>query len=205
MLTDAFAQAQNPSASFYTTKGVQLANGCYYRIIVAYKTGIKTGQSQILVFKKSNFEYKKTAEVYEFYLHDAMQGDKTENTETKALGELKRAEKENQGYAGNRTMGIGLIFCKDYRDYVARFGAVSYYGHELTGVTDSLALDVVRITEMEREYAESNPQDWYVIERTNIDGIVFWQEARTGIIFRTAPKTMPVEMCDSLTSYVRFH
>jgi hypothetical protein len=38
------------------------------------------------------YEYKKTAEVYEFYLHDAMQEDKTDNTETKALGELKRAE-----------------------------------------------------------------------------------------------------------------
>ena len=106
MLTDAFAQVQEPSVPFYTTKSVQLANGCYYRIIVAYKTGIKTGQSQILVFKKNNYEYKKTAEVYEFYLHDAMQGDKTENTETKALGELKRAEKENGGYAGIRTIGI---------------------------------------------------------------------------------------------------
>ncbi len=100
---------------------------------------------------------------------------------------------------------LNLVFCQDYRTYVAQFGAASYYGHELTGVTNAPALDVVRITEMEKESSESIPQDWYVIERTDIDGIVFWQDARTGKIFRTAPKTMPVEMCDSLTSYVRFH
>lgn len=99
-LTNVFAETQDKAEPIYTSKSVQLANGCYYRVIVVYETRIKLGEDKVLFVKTSDYDYKKTAEVYEFYLHDAKQSDKDENTQTKALGTLYRAEKENNGYAG---------------------------------------------------------------------------------------------------------
>lgn len=46
---------------------IQLANGCYYRFIVAYKTEKKTKDSNVLFVDTSDYEYKKYADVYEFY------------------------------------------------------------------------------------------------------------------------------------------
>lgn len=106
MLTDTFAETQEQAEPLYTTKIVQLSNGCYYRVIIAYQTRIKTGQNQVLFLKRDQFDYKKYAEVYEFYLHDAAKNETAANTETKALGDLVRAEKENSGYAGNKAIGI---------------------------------------------------------------------------------------------------
>ena len=99
-LTNVFAESQKKVEPIYTSKSVQLANGCFYRVIVVYETRIKRGEDKVLFVKTSDYDYKKTAEVYEFYLHDAKQSDKDENTQTKALGTLFRAEKENNGYAG---------------------------------------------------------------------------------------------------------
>ena len=97
---------------------------------------------------------------------------------------------------------LGLVFCSDYRQYVSEFGAVSYYGHELTGVTNAPALDVVRVTEAERDFAENVPHEWYVIERLNIDGVSIWQDSKTGRIFKTSPNAAPVKICESLLKYI---
>ena len=99
-LTNVFAETQTKAEPIYTSKSVQLANGCFYRVIVVYETRIKRGEDKVLFVKTTDYEYKKTAEVYEFFLHDAKQSDKDDNTQTKALGTLFRAEKENNGYAG---------------------------------------------------------------------------------------------------------
>ena len=46
---------------------IQLANGCYYRFIVVYKTEKKTKDSNVLFVDTSDYEYKKYADIYEFY------------------------------------------------------------------------------------------------------------------------------------------
>ena len=46
---------------------VQLANGCYYRIIIAYKTEKQLDDKNILFVDTSNYAYRKNAEVYKFY------------------------------------------------------------------------------------------------------------------------------------------
>ncbi|MBQ7989539.1 MAG: hypothetical protein IJ251_00630 [Oscillospiraceae bacterium] len=46
---------------------IQLANGCYYRIIVAYETEKQLESKKILFVDTSKHEYKKYAEVYQFY------------------------------------------------------------------------------------------------------------------------------------------
>ena len=99
-LTNAFAESQKTPKPLYTTKSVQLANGCFYRVIVVYETRIKLSEDNILFVKTNKYDYKKSAEVYTFYLHDAKQSTKDLNAPTKALGKLVRTEKENNGYAG---------------------------------------------------------------------------------------------------------
>ena len=62
--------ASNPSGKtdFYTTDGADVAQGKYYRVILAYQTGRKTGESGILWWKEDVYEDKRHVEVYEFYL-----------------------------------------------------------------------------------------------------------------------------------------
>lgn len=66
-MTDVFTTDTNLSDSLYTTKGIQLENGCYYRVIVAYKLKIKTGEKKTGPFTSDITKEKKVAEVYEFY------------------------------------------------------------------------------------------------------------------------------------------
>lgn len=96
---------------------------------------------------------------------------------------------------------LGVTFSDEYRTYVSVLGVASYFGHELTGVCNVPALDVVIVTIQEREFIEGIPADWYVIEQVHIDGIVFWQ-AGDGTIYRTAPKTEPIKVFCSLLQYV---
>ena len=109
IITDAFAGVPAQSSSFYTTNSIQLTNGCYYRIIVAWKLGIKTGEKKGLFgtdFGKSNiYEYKKTAEVYEFYLHDTTSEGKSDTTNTLSLGTVTNTGHDN-GYSGSKQIGI---------------------------------------------------------------------------------------------------
>ena len=59
--TNVFEETPIQTKEFYTTTEVQLKNQCYYRIYIVYELAKKTG-------KKT--EYKKNAEVYNFYAYD---------------------------------------------------------------------------------------------------------------------------------------
>lgn len=97
---------------------------------------------------------------------------------------------------------LKVKFAIDYKEYVSEFGAISYIGHELTGVCDDPALDVVQVTIDEREFFEDISADWYVIEQTHIDGIVIWQSSEGGV-YKVAPNTKPIKICNSLIEYIR--
>ncbi len=105
-LTNAFAETQENVEPIYVANNVQLSNGCYYRVIVAFETRDKNRENQVLFVKTGDYSYRKTAELYEFYLHYAKQGEKDNNTPTMALGQKTRAAKENNGYFGSKTIGI---------------------------------------------------------------------------------------------------
>ena len=53
--------------AIYTSTEIQLLNGCYYRITVAYKEERTVGSKKIIVVNKDEKEQRKIAEVYEFY------------------------------------------------------------------------------------------------------------------------------------------
>ena len=105
VLTNAFKETPVQRDSFYTTRGVQLVNGCYYRVIVAYETSVKTGQSQVWFIKKNENDYRRYAEVYEFYLYEINSGEQIDTTKSKSLGKLTKTGTDN-GYKGEKEIGL---------------------------------------------------------------------------------------------------
>ena len=96
---------------------------------------------------------------------------------------------------------LSTVFSEDYKLYLEEFGCADYYGHELTGICDFERLNVVNVTIEERNLNPSVPDNWYVIEQANIDGIVIWQSS-TGEIYLTVPNTEPKKICNSLGEYI---
>lgn len=101
----------------------------------------------------------------------------------------------------NAERGLGLTFAKDYREYVQECGTASFEGHELTGISKDLNLDVVSVT---KNALSQNPRidtPLYVIEETHIDGIVIWQ-APDKKVYRTDMGTEPIKIAESLADYI---
>lgn len=96
---------------------------------------------------------------------------------------------------------LGLSFAKEYRAYLQAFGLASFQGHELTGIIKSPRLSVVAQTVAERNNNSHIPDDMYVIEIANIDGIVIWQGS-TGEIFETIYDGVPTLICKSFSEYI---
>lgn len=95
---------------------------------------------------------------------------------------------------------LGVEFAPDYRCYLKEIGLACFDGHELTGICKSARLNVVDVTTTQREvYPEAC--SWYVIEETNIDGIIIWQSSK-GEIYQTSPVNKARKIFDSLTDYV---
>lgn len=67
--------------AFYKTTNVQQTNGCYYRIIVAYKLKREVDPTKVLFVPVKNTEVKQRVEVYQFYLYDpSVNREETLNT-----------------------------------------------------------------------------------------------------------------------------
>lgn len=103
--TNAFTADYNNSEAIYTTKDIQLINGCYYRIIVAYEQEIVTGSSQVLFVTTDKKEYKKSAEVYEFYAVNSSEKALSDASSTprRELGD-KIGVKKDTGYSQQITI-----------------------------------------------------------------------------------------------------
>lgn len=127
---------------------------------------------------------------------------------------MNEIEKALQGKRCFRAMGavsqpkideaeeeLSIRFADDYRQYLLAFGEVSYYGHELTGVCPYPRLSVVNVTNELRELFPDVPSDWYVIEETNIDGIVIWQSS-DGAVYQAVPNMQPSKIAESLLDYI---
>ena len=96
---------------------------------------------------------------------------------------------------------LNLSFSNEYKKYLEYFGVVSVDGHELTGICKSKRLNVVDATNEYREYFKQVSELWYVIEVTNIDNIVIWQD-KAGKIYQVQPASKPKKIADSLLDYL---
>ncbi|MDE6995014.1 MAG: SMI1/KNR4 family protein [Lachnospiraceae bacterium] len=99
---------------------------------------------------------------------------------------------------------LGLSFSKEYRAYLRAFGLASFQGHELTGIIKSPRLSVIAQTIAERNNSPHIPDDMYVIEIANINGIVIWQGS-TGEIFETICDGVPTLICKSFGEYIEHY
>lgn len=106
-LTNVFEDVPVQNEAFYKANDVQLSNGCYYRVIIAYETRKKVGQDEILFIKNDKNEYKKYAEVYEFYMKNRDSEASSDAVLSKTLGTVTRTESE--GYTGTKKIGINDV------------------------------------------------------------------------------------------------
>ena len=126
-LTNAFDDEPVRTETFYKTTDVQILNGCYYRIIVAYKTEKLEKIKKIAFVPVKDYEYKKTAEVYEFYAYSpSTEQEVSESEQTYALGKKTRVQ-EFDGYSGSSEIekkdihynwDIGQFFVSGFTDKV---------------------------------------------------------------------------------------
>ena len=112
-LTDAFNKTPIRTEYIYETKDVQLINGCYYRLVVAYELRIRTEDSNILFINTDKFDYKKYAEVYEFYAYtDNGEANVVDPSNGYRLGNKVRVE-EHDGYFGEKEIKKGDLHYGD--------------------------------------------------------------------------------------------
>ena len=100
ILTDVFTSNYDSTKALYSTKDIQLVNGCYYRVTIAYQLEKVKGTQKIGVIKKDDKEYKKYAETYEFYAVNSEEqelGNPTSTPRTE-LGE-RIGVKKDTGYS----------------------------------------------------------------------------------------------------------
>lgn len=65
--TNAFENTPIRTNAFYKGTDIQLMNGCYYKLTIAYELQKFTGKNWLGI---SNYEYKRFAEVYEIYVRN---------------------------------------------------------------------------------------------------------------------------------------
>lgn len=99
---------------------------------------------------------------------------------------------------------LGVSFSEDYRNYLKEIGLACFDGRELTGLTQTKRLDVVSITKEKREQFGILTSSWYVVEETNIFGIVIWQSS-DGSIYETAPNSKAKKIASSFAEYIAKH
>jgi hypothetical protein len=98
-------------------------------------------------------------------------------TPTKGASEkaISKAERE-----------LGVEFSDEWREYLSEFGQADVNGHELTGITKTDRLNIVKVTKEERKTNPKISDTYYVIENTGMDGVIIWQDT-DGTIYRSKP------------------
>lgn len=126
-ITDAFEKGPVRTDPIYGTKDVELINGCYYRLIVAYQLQIRMENRKILFINRDKYDYKKYAELYEFYAYADTKSDKNDLINEKYIIGSKAKVAEFDSYFGEETItkndphygwDLGNFFIKGYTDEV---------------------------------------------------------------------------------------
>ena len=101
-IEDAFDNTPIQNDSFYSATDIQLINGCYYRVIVAYELAKKVEDANWFQSITNQQEYERHAELYEFYAcNDSVKEEAPGNTKRFSLG-TKARTKNYAGYYGTQ-------------------------------------------------------------------------------------------------------
>lgn len=120
----------------------------------------------------------------------------------KASDDLSAGKGATREQIDAASKALGLTFAEDYLQYLQTFGLAYVSGHELTGIGIIPRNDVVSATLEKRElpHAREIPEDWYVLEDTNIDSIVIWQSSK-GLVYMETPGKIK-QICSSMVEYI---
>ena len=125
-ICNAFGDTPVRTDSVYSTTDVQLLNGCYYRVIVAYELSIRTKKSSFLGIKTDKYDNRKYAEVYEFYAYMKTDDGRASDDQTYSIGNKVRVQ-NFAGYSGEKAIDkkddhygwdLGNFFVSGYTDKV---------------------------------------------------------------------------------------
>ena len=126
---NAFSDVPIRTNAIYTATDVELINGCYYRVVVVYELRIRTEESKFMFINTDKYDYKKYAEIYEFYAHaSSCENNEVIPDQTYSLGEKVRA-KNFDGYFGEELIKqgdphygweLGDFFVSGYTDEVVK-------------------------------------------------------------------------------------
>ena len=111
---------------------------------------------------------------------------------------LRSATEEQISDAENQ---LGLSFANEYKEYLAKFGAILACGIELSGIAKSEHRNVVSLTKQEWGLNPKVSHTMYVIQNIGIDGIIVWQDEK-GAIYQSRPNTEPNKIASSLSEYI---
>ena len=158
-VTDFFS-GKKGRENFYTTDGSTVAQGSFYRIIVAYETGRKTGTKGIWPFKKDVFEYKNNVEIYEFYVcrNDAVISIHNLAVEESSLPEIegftqetvKRGETLLDGSTTTKGFSIDKLGAS-YLVSVAKDGEKAFYVEDGATFTENGKYIITTITKLGKQ------------------------------------------------------
>lgn len=87
--------------------------------------------------------------------------EKLYHTEGCSFKQIKEAQLE-----------LGITFPDEYIDIIKKYGTISFYGTEWTGLNVEGYLNVVSATKQEREINSAFPLDCFVLENQGIDGLI---------------------------------
>lgn len=97
--TNVFSRKEKLPTTICTTKDIHQLNGCFYRVIVAYKLERQIESSQVLFWEKNNYEYIKIAEEYTLFVIDQHTVDSgtasPEGKPRKEFGQVINTGKDN--------------------------------------------------------------------------------------------------------------
>lgn len=94
---NAFSNTPIQNDSFYSATDIQLINGCYYRVIIAYELSKRVEDANLFERIVNQQEYTRSAEIYEFYAcNDSVNEKAPSNTKRFSLGNKNRTN----NYAG---------------------------------------------------------------------------------------------------------
>lgn len=96
---------------------------------------------------------------------------------------------------------LKLSFSEEYKEYLARFGAIIADGIEMTGIAKSEYRNVVNVTLQGWKLNKNVPKNLYVVEDTRVDGIIIWQDSN-GLIYKSLPNSEIEKINDSLVEYL---
>ena len=98
---------------------------------------------------------------------------------------------------------LETTFSDEFIEINRLYGAISFYGHQLTGISPYSGNNVVIVTIEERKNNPNLGNHYYVIEQAHIDGIVLWMKG-DGAVYQTYPFSKPVKISNSIIEYINY-